>query len=191
MASDVSICSAALMMLGDAPIATLDENTKRAMIVRTIYAQARDDVLRCHPWNCLTVRVLLSPETTVPAFGWTAQFIKPGDCLRVLGVGDEDYGPDDYTTEGSRILANTDALKLVYVARKDEGEWDANLVGLMTRRIQLDLAYPITKSTSLRDTLRQEYYAPRAGALAMAKAADGQENPPELLGQSTFIAVRG
>ncbi len=191
MASDVSISSAALMMLGDSPIASLAENNKRAILCNALYAQARDDVLRAHPWNCLKTRVVLSPLAAEPAFGWGYQYTKPGDLLRMIAAGNEEVGQQDYSFEGNRILCDDATLYLHYLARKTEDEWDPHLVQLMTRRMQLDLAYPITKSASLRDALRQEYYARPGGVLAQAKAVDGQENPPEDWGDSPRIAVRG
>jgi hypothetical protein len=55
----------------------------------------------------------------------------------------------------------------------------------------MDLAYPITKSTSLRDSLKQEFYAKGVGIFARAKTVDGQENPPEDWNDSPFLNVRG
>jgi hypothetical protein len=191
MASDVSICSAALMLLGDSPIESLAENNRRAILCTAIYTHARDDILRAHPWNCLKTRVVLSPTGTTPAFGWTQEFNRPADWLRTLSVGDDSLGPDDYSFEGNKILARTDTLYLSYLARKDEGDWDAHLVQLMVKRMQMDLAYPITKSTSLREAVRAEIYTRGAGLLAQAKAVDGQENPPEDYGDTPLISVRG
>lgn len=190
MANDVSICNAALMALGDSPIASLAENSKRAILCNALYPTVRDEMLRAHNWNCLITRVVLSPLGDAPAFGWEKQFTKPGDWLRTLSVGDDLTGYEDYAFEGNRIYANTDTLKLRYVAAKDPGEWDAHLVALVTKRMEVALAYPITKSTSLRESLKQDFYAPRVGVLAQAKAVDGQENPPEDYGDSPFIAVR-
>lgn len=191
MATDVSICTAALMLLGDSPIASLSENTKRAIMCNAIYSQARDEVLRAHPWNCLKTRVVLSPLADAPAFGWGYQFTKPGDFLRMIMAGDEEIGQTDYVFEGNVILADTDTLHVHYLARKGEGEWDAHLVQLMVRRMQMELAYPITKSASLRDSLKEDYFRQGTGILAQAKAVDGQENPPEDWGDSPLITVRG
>lgn len=189
--NEVTICNAALIALGAQPIASLIENTPRAIQCNALYAVARDEVLRAHPWNCLVTRVVLSPLSAAPPFGWSYQYVKPGDWLRTLSVGDEANGFDDYAFEGGRILANVSTLNLRYVAAKDPGQWDAHLVSAVTRRVQVELAYPITKSTSLRDSLKQEFHAPRVGILAQAKAVDGQENPPETYGDSPFIQVRG
>jgi hypothetical protein len=185
MASDVSICSAALARLGDLPIASLTENSPRAILCNALYADARTDVLRSHLWNCLTKRVILSPVSTAPVFGWTSRFTLPGDCLRVIGVGNE-QAPEDYRIEGREVLANTTTLRLVYVADKDAAEWDAGLVEVMTARMTAELAYPITKSATLADSKAQAYER----LARRNRSIDGQENPPEDWGDSPFLQVR-
>lgn len=190
MATDVQICSNALMLLSDDPIASLSETTKRGRLCNNLYPIAKADILRRHPWNCLITRTTLAPRSDTPPHTWSAWFNKPGDFLRLLQVGTDDC-PIDYKFENGRILADTDALPIVYLANKSEGNWDANLTNVMVKRMQLDLCYPITKSTSLRDSLKQEFYARGMGVLAVAKAVDGQEDQPEQWGDSPFIAVRG
>lgn len=187
MATDVSICSAALSLLGDSPIASLSEpNNKRAQLCANIYPLAKLDILRAHPWNCLTKRVILSPLSEAPEFEWGYQFALPGDCLRVLTVG-YDNAPEEYRLEQNRIKARSNVLRLLYQQNLGEGYWDANLVDLMTKRMVRDLAYPVTKSASLAEVKAREYEI----AFKRAKAVDGQENPPEDWEDSPFIAVRG
>lgn len=190
MATDVEICSNALLLLGDKPIASFADGTPRAAICANVYGLAKADILRRHPWNCALKRVILSPESTAPAFDWKYQFARPSNWLRTLQVGYQDQMLD-YVIEGVRFLANTNVLPLVYVANVTEGEWDALLISVMVKRMEMDLAYPITKSTSLRDSLKQEFYANGIGVLAQAKTIDGQENPPESWGDSPFLQVRG
>jgi len=70
-------------------------------------------------------------------------------------------------------------LKLRYVFRnEDESTWDAALVDVAEMMMQAKLAYAVTGSTSLRDSLAQESLV----LLKQAKAVDGQEDPPEELG---------
>lgn len=190
MASDIEICSNALLLLGAAPIASMTENTQAARICANTYPLAKLDILRAHPWNCCIRRVVLAPESAAPAFDWTHQFARPSGWLRTVQVGRKGEVLD-YQVEGVRILANTNLLPLVYVANVTEGEWDSLLTHVMVKRMEMDLAYPITKSTSLRDSLKQEFYAKGVGVLARAKAVDGQENPPEEWVDSPFLQVRG
>lgn len=187
MATDVSICSAALALLGDVPISSLSEpNNRRATLCSSIYTLAKADLLRAHPWNCLTKRVVLSPMSTAPEFEWGYQFQLPGDCLRVLAVGYDD-APEDYVLEQNRIKARSSTLRLRYQQALGEGYWDANLVDVMTKRMVRDLAYPITKSASLAEVKAREYEM----AFKRARAVDGQENPPEEWSDSPFLSARG
>ncbi len=185
MASDVSICSAALARLGDSPIASLAENSARAILCNAIYPDAREDVLRSHPWNCLVKRVILAPVSTAPAFGWNKRYALPEDCLRIIGVGDEN-APEDYRVEGREILHNGTTLRLVYVADKPAAEWDPGLVAVMTARMCAELAYPITKSATLAQSMRDTYER----LARRERSVDGQENPPEDWGDAPFIQVR-
>jgi hypothetical protein len=186
MASDVSICNAALQLLGDKVIASLSENTSRATLCNSLYTQARADILRAHPWNCLVTRATLAPTTDTAPGGWGYVFNLPGDWLRTLNVGEEDGVPEDYVMEGRKIFANSATLYLRYLANKSEGNWDAHLVDVLTKRMAADLAYPITKSASMVE-LREKKLAQ---AMQQAKSVDGQENPPEDWGDSPLISVR-
>lgn len=173
MTSSVSICSNALLALGAHPINDFDEDTDHARLCANLYPTVRNKLLRAHPWNCAIKRVVLSP-----VFGYGYQFSLPGDLIRVLSVG-EPRDDIDYRIEGSRLLANVDVIRLRYIFRnEDESTWDAALVDVAEMMMQSKLAYAVTGSASLRDSLAQE----AALLLKQAKAVDGQEDPPEELG---------
>lgn len=188
MTTAVSICSNALLMLGKAPIADFNENSDRAKYCSNLYPMLRDDLLRKHFWNCAIKRVLLSPLSTPPAFGYTAQFQLPSDFLRVYEVGN---GPrnfiSDFQIENRVIMANASALPLRYVWRNDnEDNWDSSLVHVATVMMAALLAYPITQSTSLRDSMKEDAIK----ALREAKSIDAQENPSETMGDE-FPLIAG
>lgn len=189
MATKEQICSAALILLGAEPIASLAETTVQARQCANIYPIARADILRRHAWNCCIRSVMLPPLAQAPVFpSWGRQFALPGDLLRVLTVGID--GDIPYLLEGNRIFANVVSLPLRYVADVQESEWDSNLVALMVKRMEMDLAYPVTKSASLRSDLKEDFYRQGTGVLAVAKTVDGQENEPEDMEQSVFLSAR-
>lgn len=176
MASAVSICSNALIMLGSSPINSMDEGTDRARAASNLYPDIRDMVLRSHPWNCATKRVQLAPETAKPAFGYSNKFLLPGDWLRTLDTDKV----KDFQVEGRFILANTNLLNLRYIFRNEiESTWDALLVRAVTVCMRQAFAYPTTTSTSLEAMISQELEP----LLAQARTVDGQENPPETFGE--------
>lgn len=189
MTTAVSICSNALLMLGKTPIADFNENSDRARYCSNLYPMVRDQLLRKHFWNCAIKRVLLSPLGTAPAFGYSNQFQLPADFVRIYEVG---YAPNrfikDFQIENRLILASVDALPLRYVWRNDnEDNWDSSLVHVATAMMAAVLAYPITQSTSLRDSMQDDAIR----ALREAKSIDGQENPSETMGEEfPFITGR-
>ena len=190
-ASTVSICSNALLLLGDKPISDFSENNDRTRIVSNIYSYKRDRVLRLHPWNCATKRVILSPTTEPPNFGWSYQFILPGDWLRTLSVGLEG-APEDFASEvdnsGNKvILMNNKVCRLRYIWRNDvESSWDSLLVDVMTQIMVAALTYPITRSTTKQATEEEIVKA----VLKTSRTVDGQEETPQTLGDFPLLANR-
>lgn len=175
MPSAVSICSNALVMLGAKPINDLDQATDQARICKNVYDSVRDNVLRAHTWNCATRRVQLAPLAAKPDFDFTHQFQLPGDWLRTVQVG-EKGAPIPYRTEGQRLLADVTLLPLVYIWRnKDVASWSANLIHVMELAMAAKIAYAVTSSASVRDSQRDEFMR----ELKVAKAIDGQDDPPE------------
>lgn len=187
MTTAVSICSAALVMLGKSPIASFTEGSDRAAYCSNLYPLVRDHLLRKHFWNCAIKRALLSPLATPPAYGYTHQFQLPADFLRVYEVGSASNFITDFQLENRMILANASALPLRYVWRNDnEDNWDSGLVYAATAMMAAVLAYPVVQSASLAEGMKKEAMT----VLREAKAIDGQENPSETFGDE-FPLITG
>lgn len=186
MATSVSICSNALQMLGQNSFSSFEESNDFVRAAANIYPTARDHVLRSHYWNCAIKRVILAPLTEKPPFDFGYQFSLPGDWIRTLQIG-ETNRPISFQVEGNRILANVSVLPIVYVFRNEvEATWSANLIKVMELYMASQMAYIVTGSTSLRDSYRDEYMR----ELKVAKAIDGQDNPPEEFPEGTLRASR-
>lgn len=186
MTTAVSICSNALLMLGDNPISSFDESNDRARLASNLWPTARDYVLRSHPWNCATKRVVLSPETTTPAFDWTQQFLLPGDCLRVLSVGLDGERPS-YKVEGGKILMDDTICRLRYIWRNETpASWDSMLVWGMTVSMRAIFAYGIAQSATLEQVIDQALRE----VLRKARATDGQEDEADALDHSPLYEAR-
>lgn len=184
--SDVSICSNALLQNGDDPIDSFGVNNNRTRLVANLFATKRDKVLRAHPWNCATKRVILSPDEEKPPFDWAFQTQLPDDCLRVVTVGLAE-SPDDWEVSGRKVLTDTNLIRLKYIWRNDNpATWDSLLIEVMTQVMVIALTFPITHSTSkeeLENALIRDM-------LKSARAVDGQENPPETLGDFLLLQSR-
>lgn len=188
MTTPVSICSNALLMLGAETINSFSDADAldRAKLASNLYEPNRNKLLRSHPWNCAVKRVVLAPDAIPPVFGYGQQFQLPSDCLRVLEVCENGHGID-YRVEGRSIQADTTVLQLRYIYKNtDENTWDDQLVDLMTLLMAMRMAYPITQSTTQEQSRMQEFQM----ALRIAKAVDGQEDPPETLGDFPLLQAR-
>ncbi len=186
--TSVSICSNALLMLGAEPISSFTEGTDRARLCANLYPSNRDAVLRAHTWNCSVKRVTLAPLATAPTYGFAFQYLLPSDWVRTIKLGQyADYAAD-FRQEGRYLLSDSNVSQLRYVSRNIiEGTWDALLVDVMTQRMAWKLAYPVTKSTALRESLRGEYLL----MLQQAKSIDSMEEPSDMIAEeSPLISVR-
>jgi len=185
--SAVSICSAALMSLGANPINDFDEDNEGARIVAGIYPLARNELLRLHPWNCAIKRVRLAADVDKPAFEFSNQFTLPGDWIRLRDVSNGGNQVYDYKVEGGKILANLSSLDVRYVFLNDREEtWDAHLVSLMIALMKSKIAYSVTRDLQAEQLAATKYER----ALIVARAIDGQEDPPETLGAGGLLGAR-
>jgi hypothetical protein len=186
VSTKVSICSNALLLLGAQTINSLDEGSDRASLASNLYDSLRDDMLRSHPWNCAVKRVILAPDTEMPAFDYGAQFTLPADWLKTISVGAEGYEVD-YKHESGKILCNGTALALRYIFRNEvEATWDAMLVHAMELKMASELAYPITGSASMADVMYQKLQR----HMKQARAVDGQDDPPQTFGDFPLLSSR-
>lgn len=186
MTTPVTICSNALLMLGDNPIADFDEDNDRARLASNLWPIARDAMLRRHVWNCAIKRVILAPLVTAPAFDYGYQFQLPGDWLRTLSIGEEGERPR-YRIEGRVILMDENACRLRYVFRNENpATWDALLVECMTMVMRRLFAYPISQSGSLEQAIAGYVRE----ALREARAVDGMEDEPEAMDESPLLESR-
>lgn len=183
MATSVSICSNALLMLGQKPIASFNEGTRAAQVAANLYPDAKRAFQRAHPWNACIKRERLAPEAEAPAFGFPAKFLLPAGCLRVLSVGESNA---EFKVEGRSILADASVLDLRYIVDTDEDLWTGDMVQAFTTQMAALFAYPIAASAALGDAMAAQARA----ALKQAKAVDGQEDTPEEIEDSPLYASR-
>jgi hypothetical protein len=187
VATQVSICSNALLMLGAKTISAIDEESDRAEIAANLYDSTRDAVLRSHPWNCAVKRVVLAPDSDAPVGDdYSAQFTLPGDFLRVLAVG-ESTEDVDYKIESGKILASGTSLFLRYIWKNTtESTWDPMLVKAMELQMSAAMAYAITMSAA-KEQLQLEKLE---RFMKQCRAVDGQDDPPQQLGDERLLNAR-
>lgn len=157
MASIVDICNSALNQIGASNIISLTEDSKAARICNQRFTFIRDSVFRSHPWNCLTTRATITPDTAAPAFEFSKQFTLPTDpfCLRVLQLSDTDIL---YKIEGRKLLCDESSIEMIYIGRVEDGnQYDLLLIEALAAAMAADLAYPLVGSSALGANMYQLY----------------------------------
>jgi len=197
MPSVVDICNEALDLLGAATITALTQNSKEARLCNRKYAPIRDAVLRAHPWNIAVTRKELAQDATAPDFGFTFQYTLPTEpfCLRVLSFFDSNVNSDIaaydsnvmYKIEGRKVLSNEGTCRIIYIGRvEDTEQYDSLLSSAIAHRLAAEIAYAITGSGTITQTMNALYEQ----RLREAKSIDAMEGYPEQPLADTYTNIR-
>ena len=196
MSTAVSICSNALIMLGESPINSFSDGVisgglDRGRIAENLWPSTRDMLLRSHPWNCAMARASLSPDTDAPAFttDFTKKYTLPGIpfWLRNHQINGAQADEVDYVVEGRNLYCNLSSLKIRFVFRNtDIGSWDPMLVYCAEIAMAMRMAYPITQSDQRESQLADQLFF----WLKKARAVDGQDDSPATFGSFEILNAR-
>ncbi len=86
MSTEVEICNTALSYIGiDKIISSLSEDSIEAKACNRVYNNARDFVLRTHPWKFATRTIDLADLGTPPA-DWGYRYAYPSDCIQIQEI---------------------------------------------------------------------------------------------------------
>ena len=184
--TETDIVNRALVMIGQEPVLNLTGDSRAVRFANLVLPQARDELLRSHPWKFATRRVGLAASSAPPAWGAVYSYPLPADCLRVLGVQNtQDAG---WRREGDAILTDLTApLNIIYIASvTDANDWNANFVSCMTARLAMDFATGIAQSGSMRQQFGEELRR----LIREARSMDAMEASSERFDADDFVDVR-
>jgi len=116
MASDLEICNAALMRLGNEPIASFSDNSKRAKLCLAHYDRIKKDFISKHPWNfsLKKVELLADRDTILPAAINIAT-----DGITITGHGLKTGQRSFFKADGSQLPAGILLGRDYYVIKID------------------------------------------------------------------------
>lgn len=186
MATEVSICSNALLLLGEKTITALTDGTTRANLCNQFYAETRDDLLRLHPWRFAIGRQTLAQDATYAAsWEFAYSYPLPVDCLRVLKTSIDDT--DEWQREGMALVCNSAAVSIKFIRQiTDTAKFDPNFIKLLEYELAMKLAKPVTGSIKTAFDINQI----RAMVLQDARTMNGMEGTPDELDTNILVDVR-
>ncbi len=192
--TELDICNSALSKLGVVRIAALTDKSKQARLCNQQYSKNRDKLLRMHPWNFATRRVILNPLVSVPPFGFLHEFQIPADNLKIYKVNnsastDSGVRPTTmpYKVEGDKILSNDTSINLFYIQKfTNVSLMDTTFTELLAVLLAADISYALIQSGTLTKELWQQYRE----EIREIRSFDGQEGTPDSLEPDAFTIVR-
>lgn len=185
MASEIEICSNALRKLGSESITSFDDGTNRSNLCRDFYPSVRDAVLRAYPWNCAISQQTLVLDAAIPLFGYSYRFVLPviPYCLRVLKAEDD----IEFKINGRYLHTDEDSIKIEFIGRiTNPGLFDSLLKEAIEARLAAELAYPITRTPAVAQSMWALYEA----KLREARTMDGMEGYVEPWESNDLVSCR-
>ncbi len=195
MNSKTTICNLALAYLGQAPIASPEQDNEQARWLQLFYNPVRDEVLRTHDWAfAASDKPLVLVETPTQAKGEYV-YKYPADALFIRRV----YSPADPQTpcpfserfdtkHHMRVLCTAAPQACVHYTRRmtDETLYDAAFVKCFALALACDTSLALTGDVDLSARLQQKYTL----YLEEARRANMTENCLRAPQTDTFSEVR-
>ncbi len=194
MADVLYIANAALDLVGQSQILSIDDNTPAAKKAKLHVYQVVREVLKLGKWKCAKKQAVLAQLAgdDVPAFGWDFAYSMPGDYLRmVLFNGNDPSDPanvvvPEFDIYGLKLMTDKPAVDVSYIcdlssAPNNIGLMDPVLVELCGIKLAQKMAWSFQQAVTLKQALEQEYQLKRRAALA----SDAQETRNRLVNPTT------
>ena len=192
------ICNLALMRAGTGKsIADFDSTpSQEAKVLRTIYPQALEEVLRAHPWRFARRRVVLADLGTPPS-NWAFAYAYPDGCLQLLQLvlpGQRwprwdcqpafEVGSNDTQTV---IWTDLEQAECIFTAQVDDpARFDALFRSALVWKIAAEVARPLAGKPDAGN-LAEKAYLQALSAAAAQSLNEAHEGPEP---DSEFLTVR-
>lgn len=183
--STIDVINKSLILLGADIITDLAEGSNESTYAASLWDGVRQACLRSHPWNFALKEIELPAVSGVKDYKGNYQYNLPADFIRLITV----YDDPDYRVKGKSIYSIRPKCVIKYIYdNTDVSSWDSSFVNVVAYKLASELAYPITKSSSLMDQMVQNH----ARHLIEAKSIDASEDvdDPYSPYDNTFISVR-
>ncbi len=186
-ASDIALCSRALIKIGANSLSSFDDGTVEAEIAANLYPAARDALLSAHPWSFATAQIMLPRLTAEPIADYAFAFQLPVDFLRALSAGSAGRGRGAaYRIAESRLHADSEDVTLTYVFRPPESAFPPFFDQTLIARLAAEFALPLTESAARAEVL----FKLAEAEFRRAKIIDSQQDSTAAFEDFTLIEAR-
>jgi len=188
-ATDVGICSRALVLLGEGPFTSFDEGSAVAVIAGQLYPGIYEEFLTSHPWPfCIYESVLDLRADEVPLTDhYKYVYQLPASLLQLISLEPNDLKYE--IQKGKRLYSSTEPpLKSRYVAKVPENMVPPSAQMALVYRVAAEFAIPITSSKTRMELFFQLYQQ----QMKRARHIESRQRPSEpLYGSAGLVNGRG
>jgi hypothetical protein len=182
MATKISMCSNALLLIGHGTISSFTEGGAGALVASNLYDSSYENLLTLHRWRFASGKVSLSRLTATPLNEWDYAFQLPANYMLINRV----IPQSDYEIFEDKIYSNQQTLDLDYVYKPAESELPAYFVKLVEYYLASQFSVPVTDNS----TKGQLYDGMYQNQLRQAKFADASSRPPDAIASTPLWAAR-
>ncbi|MDR1019147.1 MAG: hypothetical protein LBL73_00180 [Synergistaceae bacterium] len=157
--TDLEACNKALLLLGVAPIGSLNDDTQNARTVSRLLAPAKSAVLSDFPWSfALSLRGLSSAPAEPPA-GYSHSYAYPAGAVNLYAVYSDN--PDikiPFLRAGQYVYTKRPAGgAILTVAETNLNAWSAGAVEALANRLASDAAMALLSDPQMSVSLLEKY----------------------------------
>lgn len=176
MATDISICNSALVLIGadENAISTFEDATRPARVCSQLYPTTRGSMLSRHPWNFTLGQVQLAQIVDDPLFQYNHAYQLPTDPKMVRLIRTDTPG-DDYRIFEDKLYTNFSVVNILY--QFDPGE--ENYPDYFVRVLELRMAELLALALSQDESFSQVMAAKAFNAIKEARYIDSTNIPPQ------------
>jgi|2_EtaG_2_1085320.scaffolds.fasta_scaffold02225_6 hypothetical protein len=189
--SDVSIVSAASVLVGGAVITSFEDGSTESVVAGTLYEDTRDDLLSTKPWAFNTkISTMLSKHVSAPDDKWEIAYQLPSDIINLISVNKDDVL--DYDVQETFLVTNFDGeVYAEYQFSVSEDKFPSYFTTYLQMVLASKFAIPIADDPAKTTALSKE--ADRLGKLA--RNADARQKTNQRISgrqsqRSPFTRVR-
>jgi hypothetical protein len=177
--SKTSIVNLAAILLGHAPVTSLENADDLITSLSTMYDNALPAALCKTRWRFASQITQLSQSVEAPPTFWEYVYLLPADWLKTIRVYPHNYDFQIY--QSRKLYTNTETdWYMEYVFQPDESLLPEYFVSYF----KYELAAPVALTNAQKPEYANALEAKRVAELAIASAIDAQNSPN--VGQQDF-----
>lgn len=182
--SKIGLISRALILLGEEPLQSLDDDRYGATVGSNLFEILYENEVQSGAWRFCSKKRSLSQLVDEPLNEWRYIYQLPTDMLLPRGVWPRGT---PYEIFGQHLYTNANTIDLDYLYKPDVDKVPAYFALLMVYALAKDMAKPITESDAHEKKWTKAYVLQRN----IAQYADAQGRPATELVDAPFVDNRG